>query len=133
MDRESAIALFRNLENPDTHARFFDRVADNVDWTVEGTHPLAGRYFSKQAFLDATFRRLAGVLSDGVRLDVEHVFVDGGPRSSSCTRRPQRGRGRRSPTATAGSVASKAGGVVLAPALPNARRRNPASTVRSSA
>jgi uncharacterized protein len=77
MDRESSIALFRNLENPDTHARFFDHVADDVDWTVEGTHPLAGRYLSKQAFLDATFGRLAGVLSDGVRLDVEHVFVDG--------------------------------------------------------
>jgi ketosteroid isomerase-like protein len=44
---------------------------------VEGTHPLAGRYRSKQAFLDATFGRLGGVLSDGVRLEVEHVFVDG--------------------------------------------------------
>jgi ketosteroid isomerase-like protein len=67
MDRESSIALFRNLENPDTHARFFDHVADDVDWTVEGTHPLAGRFLSKQEFLDATFGRLAGVLSDGVR------------------------------------------------------------------
>ena len=55
----------------------FDHVADDVDWTVEGTNPLAGRYLSKQAFLDATFGRLAGVLSDGVHLDVEHVFVDG--------------------------------------------------------
>ena len=77
MDRESTVALFRNLEHPDTHARFFEHVADDVDWTVEGTHPLAGRYRSKQAFLDATFVRLAGVLSDGVHLVVEHVFVDG--------------------------------------------------------
>lgn len=77
MDRKSAIALFRNLEDPTRHARFFDDVADDVDWTVEGTHPLAGRYFSKQAFLDATFARLAVVLSDGVHLKVEHVFVDG--------------------------------------------------------
>ena len=77
MDRESSTALFKNLEHPDTHARFFDHVADDVDWTVEGTHPLAGRYRSKQAFLDATFGRLGGVLSDGVRLEVEHVFVDG--------------------------------------------------------
>jgi ketosteroid isomerase-like protein len=77
MDRESSIALFRNLENPDTHERFFDHVADNVDWTVEGTHPLAGRYLNKQAFVDATFTRLAGVLSGGVHLKVENVFVDG--------------------------------------------------------
>ena len=77
LDRESSIALFRNLENPNTHARFFDHVADDVDWTVEGTHPLAGRYLSKQAFLDATFGRLDGVLSGGVHLEVEHVFVDG--------------------------------------------------------
>ena len=77
MDRESTVALFRNLENPDTHARFFDQVADDVDWTVEGTHPLAGRYLGKQAFVDATFGRLAGVLSDGVHLEVENVFVDG--------------------------------------------------------
>jgi ketosteroid isomerase-like protein len=59
-----------------THV-FFDRVADDVDWTVEGTHPLAGRYLSKQAFLDATFGRLAEVLSGGVHLEVEHLFVDG--------------------------------------------------------
>jgi ketosteroid isomerase-like protein len=77
MNRESSIALFRNLEEPDTHARFFDHVADDVDWTVEGTHPLAGRYLSKQAFLDATFDRLAGVLAGGVHLDVEQLFVDG--------------------------------------------------------
>jgi ketosteroid isomerase-like protein len=62
---------------PDTHERFFDHVSDDVDWTVEGTHPLAGRYLSKQAFLDATFGRLAEVLSGGVHLEVEQVFVDG--------------------------------------------------------
>jgi ketosteroid isomerase-like protein len=49
----------------------------SVDWTVEGTHLLAGRYLDKQAFLDATFGRLAEVLSDRVRLEVERVFVDG--------------------------------------------------------
>src|SRR5688500_18251469 len=76
MDRAACLALFRNLESPDTHAGFFDHVADNVDWTVEGTHPLAGRYLSKQAFIDATFRRLAGVLADGVHLQVDNVIVD---------------------------------------------------------
>ena len=51
--------------------------ADDVDWTVEGTHPLAGRYHNKQEFIDATFGRLAGVLVGGVRLEVQHLFVDG--------------------------------------------------------
>lgn len=32
---------------------------------------------NRRAFLDATFARLAGVLSHGVHLQVEHVFVDG--------------------------------------------------------
>jgi ketosteroid isomerase-like protein len=52
-------------------------VADDVDWTVKGTHPLAGHYQGKQEFLDATFGRLAGVLVGGVKLEVEHLFVDG--------------------------------------------------------
>lgn len=41
--------LFHNLETgqaPD----FLSRVADNVDWTIKGTHPLAGHYTSRKAF-----------------------------------------------------------------------------------
>src|SRR5580698_718090 len=34
--------------------KFFSHVADNVDWTVEGTHPLAGHYQSKADFLSHT-------------------------------------------------------------------------------
>jgi hypothetical protein len=75
---------------------------------VEGTHPLAGRYLSKQAFLDATFDRLAGVLSDGVHLDVEHVFVDGDTAIVELYSTSTTNRVRHSPTATAGSVASTA-------------------------
>ena len=36
-------ALFRNMESGD-HAEVFKRVSPNVDWTVMGTHPCAGRY-----------------------------------------------------------------------------------------
>jgi uncharacterized protein len=46
-------------------AAFFDHVADNVDWTVMGTHPLAGRYTSKAQFIAGTFAKLAKVLPDG--------------------------------------------------------------------
>jgi uncharacterized protein len=69
--------LFSKLQSPETQPEFWARVADDVDWTVEGTHPLAGRYHTKQEFVDATFGRLARVLAGGVKLEVQHVFVDG--------------------------------------------------------
>ena len=75
--RDDRIALFGNLQSPATQQRYWDRVADDVDRTVEGTHPLAGRYHSKQDFIDATFGLLQGVLQGGVRLLVEHLYVDG--------------------------------------------------------
>jgi hypothetical protein len=71
--REDRRALFGKLKRPETQPEFWDRVATDVDWTVEGTHPLSGRYRGKKALLDATFGRLAG----GVELEVENVFLDG--------------------------------------------------------
>jgi uncharacterized protein len=73
-DRER---LFRNLADPGTTQDFFRRVADDVDWTVEGTHPLAGRYRSKEAFVEKTFGRLGRLMRDGARLEVRHLFIDG--------------------------------------------------------
>jgi ketosteroid isomerase-like protein len=46
--------IFKGLESGDG-ADFFEHVADNVDWIVEGTHPLAGHYLSKKAFIERTF------------------------------------------------------------------------------
>jgi ketosteroid isomerase-like protein len=69
--------LFGALQDPATARGFFERVADDVHWTVQGTHPLAGVYRTKRELLTATFGRLAGVLPDGVKLELEHVFVDG--------------------------------------------------------
>jgi ketosteroid isomerase-like protein len=75
--RNDRAALFACLQDPATHPDFWARVADDVDWTVEGTHPLAGRYHSKEEFTAATFARLAEVLEGGVKLTVEHLYVDG--------------------------------------------------------
>jgi ketosteroid isomerase-like protein len=75
--RADRIALFGNLRSPATHPAFWDRVADDVDWTVEGTHPLAGRYHTKKQFVEATFVRIARLLPDGVKLEIEHLHVDG--------------------------------------------------------
>ena len=66
--------IFRGLETGDG-AAFFEHVADNVDWTVLGTHPLAGHYRSKQAFLEGTFAKLNQVLSRGAELYIEHMLV----------------------------------------------------------
>jgi ketosteroid isomerase-like protein len=66
--------IFRGLETGDG-AAFFRHVADNVDWTVMGTHPLAGHYRSKQAFVEGTFAKLNEVLSQGAELYVEHLLV----------------------------------------------------------
>jgi uncharacterized protein len=68
--------IFGNLETGDGRA-FFTHVADDVDWIVEGTHPLAGHYHSKAAFLAHTFDKLAKVLPQGTQLHVEHALVSG--------------------------------------------------------
>jgi ketosteroid isomerase-like protein len=73
-DREE---LFGFLASPDTRPRFWERVADDVDWTVEGTHPLAGRYGGKEIFVAATFERLAAVFAEGAKLEVVNLVVDG--------------------------------------------------------
>jgi hypothetical protein len=66
--------MFKGLENGEGSA-FFKRVADDVDWTVMGTHPLAGHYLSKKAFIEGTFTKLAQVLPNGTQLHVEHLIV----------------------------------------------------------
>ena|SRR5271163_2822892 len=68
--------IFRYLESGDGK-EFFDHVAEDVDWIVEGTHPLAGHYRSKSDFLAHTFEKLAKVLPQGAQLMVEHALVSG--------------------------------------------------------
>jgi ketosteroid isomerase-like protein len=75
--REKRSRLFSKLQDPATQPDFWTQVADDVDWTVEGTHPLAGRYHSKSKFVASTFSRLAHVLPGGVKLVVQRLYVDG--------------------------------------------------------
>ena len=69
-------SLFANLENGNSGA-FFEHVAADVNWTVMGTHPLAGTYHTKADFLAHTFARLDKILKEGVVLRVTNVLVDG--------------------------------------------------------
>lgn len=66
--------IFNGLETGDG-AAFFQHVADDVDWTVMGTHPLAGHYSTKKAFIEGTFAKLGRVLPQGAQLRVEHLLV----------------------------------------------------------
>jgi ketosteroid isomerase-like protein len=68
--------IFKTLEIGDGDA-FFSHVADDVDWTVEGTHPLAGHYHSKADFLAHTFEKLGQVLPQGTQLHLEHALASG--------------------------------------------------------
>ena len=68
--------FFEGLENGDGEG-FFEHVADDVDWIVMGTHPLAGHYHSKKGFIEGTFAKLAQVLPHGVQLQVEYLIVNG--------------------------------------------------------
>jgi uncharacterized protein len=66
--------IFKGLETGNG-AAFFEHVADNVDWIVMGTHPLAGHYHSKKAFIEGTFAKLERVLPQGAELHVEHLLA----------------------------------------------------------
>jgi ketosteroid isomerase-like protein len=67
--------LFGLLKTGDNN-KFFDKVADNVLWTVMGTHPLAGTYRSKNVFLEKTFQRLNKILREGVILKVNNIIIE---------------------------------------------------------
>jgi ketosteroid isomerase-like protein len=67
-------SLFESLEHGDSE-KFFQHVAANVQWTVMGTHPLAGTYHDRDTFVRKTFRRLNKVLKDGVRLRVTNIIT----------------------------------------------------------
>lgn len=74
--------LFSNLTN--NPSAFFDRVAPDVDWTVMGTHPCAGRYKSLQDFQKATLQRLAKIMREpGIQLKPRNVI--GGGDQAWCT------------------------------------------------
>ena len=71
---DSVREIFKGLESGDG-ASFFRHVAEDVDWIVEGTHPLAGHYRSKTAFIEGTFAKLGQVLPQGAQLQMENLIV----------------------------------------------------------
>jgi ketosteroid isomerase-like protein len=74
IDEQTVRSIFAALEHGDGGA-FFGHVAADVDWTVMGTHPLAGHYTSKAAFQQSTFGKLGKVLPDGAQLRMTNVII----------------------------------------------------------
>ena len=74
MEADFVRRIFAGLEHGDG-AAFFEHVADDVDWTVMGTHPLAGHYKSKAEFTAGTFAKLGKVLPGGAQLHVNEIFI----------------------------------------------------------
>ncbi|KAI8104824.1 hypothetical protein M9435_000003 [Picochlorum sp. BPE23] len=75
LDREEIAALFDKLAKGEKEY-FFDHVADDVDWTVTGRHPIAGRYTKKADFVAATCR-IDNALERKILFKVQHILVDG--------------------------------------------------------
>lgn len=53
-------SLFNSLTAGDA-STFYANVVDDVDWNVQGTHPLAGRYNNKTIFLINAVNRIAKI------------------------------------------------------------------------
>jgi hypothetical protein len=51
LTQEYVKKVFSILSQDNEHAEFLDYIEENVDWTVFGTFPLAGRYHSRKAFV----------------------------------------------------------------------------------
>jgi ketosteroid isomerase-like protein len=68
--------LFRNLSTGNSRV-FFENVADDVQWTVTGTHPMAGVYTTKADFLAHTLQRLNKLLTGDLVLNVDHITAAG--------------------------------------------------------
>lgn len=74
-DEVKAVFKYREIGKPQ---EFMKHVADDVHWTVMGTHPLAGDYYTKEDFVNATGKRLYKLLKGDMNiLKIKHVYIDG--------------------------------------------------------
>ncbi len=60
------------------YPNFFEYVIDDVDWDVQGTHPLAGRYNNKTVFAANTIVRLGRLQNPSLPHTTTVVNVIGG-------------------------------------------------------
>ncbi|KAI1393534.1 uncharacterized protein F4822DRAFT_424003 [Hypoxylon trugodes] len=65
--------IFAYLTAGDAPA-FYAHVADDVDWTVMGTHALSGHYKDKEMFLSQSLSRISAVFDGVMKLHVKSVI-----------------------------------------------------------
>ncbi|KAK9831822.1 hypothetical protein WJX74_010793 [Apatococcus lobatus] len=77
LDPQEVNRVFALLEQG-TSGTFWKYVDENVDWTVKGTHPLAGHYTSLKDFRHNTFDRIHRAVQGGnVRVNVKNIVIAG--------------------------------------------------------
>jgi ketosteroid isomerase-like protein len=74
---ERITEIFGLLSSPDP-ATFYGYVAENVNWTLMGTHPLAGQYHNRSIFLADAVLRLNNTLDPTHPTSFDLVRVIGG-------------------------------------------------------
>ena len=65
--------IFSHLAIGDS-ASFYSHVADDVSWTVMGTHSLSGHYSSKTSFLSSSLSTIANAIDGPLKLRVTSVI-----------------------------------------------------------
>lgn len=68
--------IFDHLTQGDA-AAFYTHVADNVSWTVMGTHLLSGHYANKATFLSTSVARIGAVLEGPMKLQICSIIGGG--------------------------------------------------------
>ncbi|EXJ78124.1 hypothetical protein A1O3_09285 [Capronia epimyces CBS 606.96] len=77
-NQEQIYSIFNSLQGlQPNYTAFFEHVAENVDWTIQGTHPLAGRYQNKTV-LESTFKRITSTAVSGTSFAVSIIHIVGG-------------------------------------------------------
>ena len=67
---------FRCIEEGDLEG-FFRHVDDDVEWTIMGSHSLAGTYYGKASLRNGSFVPMNRDLKDGAEVRIRHQFVCG--------------------------------------------------------
>jgi ketosteroid isomerase-like protein len=76
LTQEYVLSIFSHLTAGNA-SEFFAQVADDVDWVVTGdSHPLGGRWNSKDAYLRDAWSRIGSLLTKPMKLNVEGVVVE---------------------------------------------------------
>lgn len=75
--RDRITALFSALAKKD-YPTFFAAVVDNVNWTIQGTHPLSGQYHDKTTFVINTIARLARIQNNTAPNNMDTFNIVGG-------------------------------------------------------